>query len=212
MPYAVRNPECIATLGLACFPFARRYLGNRCFFLFLRLLRCFSSAGYLPMTILFTIGWPDSTLAGFPHSEIHGSMDICSSPWLIAACHVLLRLLMPRHSSYALSSLTFSENRQVWGKPSFLLLVLFVTLVLNDLSFSLSFHYVSKSCKVFRYQYVFQHFSYPFLFEKTLIFSESFDSFLLTSSSLFSFQTSFSSILDAWKVNSAKRLLVRLSS
>ena len=22
--------------------------------------------------------------AGFPHSEIHGSMDICSSPWLIA--------------------------------------------------------------------------------------------------------------------------------
>ena len=30
---------------------------------------------------------------------------ICSSPWLIAACHVLLRLLMPRHSPYALSSL-----------------------------------------------------------------------------------------------------------
>ena len=32
--------------------------------------------------------------------------DICSSPWLIAACHVLLRLLMPRHSPCALSSLT----------------------------------------------------------------------------------------------------------
>ena len=29
--------------GLASFPFARRYLENRCFFLFLRLLRCFSS-------------------------------------------------------------------------------------------------------------------------------------------------------------------------
>ena len=29
--------------GLASFPFARRYLGNRCFFLFLLLLRCFSS-------------------------------------------------------------------------------------------------------------------------------------------------------------------------
>ena len=39
---------------------------------------------------------------GFPHSEIHGSQDICSSPWLIAACHVLRRLLMPRHSPCAL--------------------------------------------------------------------------------------------------------------
>ena len=29
--------------GLASFPFARRYLENRCFFLFLRVLRCFSS-------------------------------------------------------------------------------------------------------------------------------------------------------------------------
>ena len=43
----------------------------------------------------------------FPHSEIHGSKLICSSPWLIAACHVLLRLLMPRHSPYALFRLNF---------------------------------------------------------------------------------------------------------
>ena len=33
--------------GLASFPFARRYLGNRCFFLFLELLRCFSSPRFL---------------------------------------------------------------------------------------------------------------------------------------------------------------------
>ena len=45
--------------------------------------------------------------AGLPHSEISGSMDICSSPRLFAACHVLLRLLMPRHSPCALSSLTY---------------------------------------------------------------------------------------------------------
>ena len=44
--------------------------------------------------------------AGFPHSEICGSMLMCSSPQLIAACHVLHRLLMPRHSPCALSSLT----------------------------------------------------------------------------------------------------------
>ena len=34
--------------GLGSFPFARRYLGNRCFFLFLALLRCFSSGGSPP--------------------------------------------------------------------------------------------------------------------------------------------------------------------
>ena len=45
--------------------------------------------------------------SGFPHSEIHGLTDICSSPWLIAACHVLRRLLMPRHSPCALYSLTY---------------------------------------------------------------------------------------------------------
>ena len=44
--------------------------------------------------------------AGLPHSDIPGSMDICSSPRLFAACHVLLRLLMPRHSPCALISLT----------------------------------------------------------------------------------------------------------
>ncbi len=43
---------------------------------------------------------------GFPHSEICGSMAVCASPQLIAACHVLLRLLMPRHSPCALISLT----------------------------------------------------------------------------------------------------------
>ena len=35
------------SFGLGSFPFARRYSGNRCFFLFLRLLRCFSSPGSL---------------------------------------------------------------------------------------------------------------------------------------------------------------------
>ena len=45
--------------------------------------------------------------AGFPHSEISGSTVICTSPKLIAACHVLLRLLMPRHSPCALFSLTY---------------------------------------------------------------------------------------------------------
>ena len=47
---AVRTPEC-SHPGLGSFPFARRYSGNRCFFLFLRLLRCFSSPGSLRMAM-----------------------------------------------------------------------------------------------------------------------------------------------------------------
>ena len=42
---------------------------------------------------------------GLPHSEIHGSLLLCSSPQLIAALHVLLRLCMPRHPPCALSML-----------------------------------------------------------------------------------------------------------
>src|SRR5690606_6255781 len=37
-----------------------------------------------------------------PHSETHGSIRICRSPWLIAACRVLLRLREPRHPPCAL--------------------------------------------------------------------------------------------------------------
>ena len=45
---AVRTPECTHS-GLASFHFARRYFGNRkIFFLFLALLRCFSSGGSPP--------------------------------------------------------------------------------------------------------------------------------------------------------------------
>ena len=46
IPYAVRTPECTHS-GLGSSAFARRYLRNRFFFLFLRLLRCFSSPGSL---------------------------------------------------------------------------------------------------------------------------------------------------------------------
>ena len=51
--------------------------------------------------------------AGFPHSDISGSMLICSSPKLFAAYHVLHRLLMPRHSPCALLRLTASELASV---------------------------------------------------------------------------------------------------
>jgi hypothetical protein len=49
---------------------------------------------------------------GFPHSEICGSKDACSLPQLIAACHVLHRLEVPRHPPCALSSLTVKLTRE----------------------------------------------------------------------------------------------------
>ena len=103
--YAVLTPK-DKSLGLGSFPFARRYSGNRCFFLFLRVLRCFSSPGCLLHGYVFTVRRPGITLSGFPHSDICGLTDICSSPQLFAACHVLLRLPVPRHPPYALLHLT----------------------------------------------------------------------------------------------------------
>ena len=74
----------------------------------------FSSSGYLdvsvprvPLHTLWIGVWIHEVCScGFPHSEISGSMDICSSPKLFAAYHVFHRLLVPRHPPYALSCLT----------------------------------------------------------------------------------------------------------
>ena len=71
-------------------------------FLFLRVLRCFSSPGS-------PLAWPGAGLApgGLPHSEIRASTGICPYARLIAACHVLHRLREPRHPSCALLSFPF---------------------------------------------------------------------------------------------------------
>ena len=101
----VHYPESLA-FGLGSFHFARRYFGNRCFFLFLPVLRCFSSRSSLRTDYIFIRRYRDITPCGLPHSVICGSMDICSSPQLFAACHDLRRLPVPRHPPYALNHLT----------------------------------------------------------------------------------------------------------
>ena len=68
--------------------FARRYFGNRCFFLFLHLLRCFSSVGSLPIAYVFSNGYLISLLSEFPHSEIY---DYCGCLLLIIAFRSLPR-------------------------------------------------------------------------------------------------------------------------
>ena len=65
------------------------------------------SVHWVPFHTLWIGVWTTGVLpARFPHSDICGSMDICSSPQLFAAYHVFLRLLVPRHPPCALSSLT----------------------------------------------------------------------------------------------------------
>ena len=74
----------------------------------------FSSSGYLDVSVhrvpsvklWIHLTVPEVLSGGFPHSDIRGSMDICSSPRLFAAYHVFLRLSVPRHPPCALSCLT----------------------------------------------------------------------------------------------------------
>ena len=77
----------------------------------------FSSSGYLDVSVhrvpfhsLWIQLWIHGVFpCGFPHSDIRGSLDICSSPRLFAAYHVFRRLSVPRHPPCALSCLTRSK-------------------------------------------------------------------------------------------------------
>jgi hypothetical protein len=60
----------------------------------------FQFAGFASWTYGFSPGYP--SLGGLPHSEIPGSTIARISPGLIAACHVLHRLSVPRHPPNAL--------------------------------------------------------------------------------------------------------------
>ena len=106
---AVRTP-CCTQHGLGSSHFARRYFGNRCFFLFLRLLRCFSSPGSLPCVM-------DSRMddrgllcrvSPFRHLRIEGYLH------LPAAFRSLLRLssaLSAKASTLRSCSLTVSVTK-----------------------------------------------------------------------------------------------------
>ena len=98
---AVLQPRmCIATPAVWALPRSLATTrGIISYFLFLEVLRCFSSLRSPPckmlrMHVLQT--------CGLSHSEIRGSMVICTYPRLIAAYHVLHRLCEPRHPPCAL--------------------------------------------------------------------------------------------------------------
>ena len=66
-------------IGLGCSPFARHYLGNHYCFLFLRVLRCFSSPGalHIPMYSARMMTWSStSRVAPFGHPRIKACLQL----------------------------------------------------------------------------------------------------------------------------------------
>ena len=98
----VLQPRFCKQSRFGLFPVRSPLLGE--YFLFLQVLRCFSSLGALPPTYVFGRRMLRVRRNEFPHSEIPGSKPIHGSPRLIAVSHVLHRHLAPRHSPKALSS------------------------------------------------------------------------------------------------------------
>ena len=66
----------------------------------------FQFAGFPPPCLCVRHGVAGSSPAGSPHSGTRGSMGMCPSPRLFAACRAFRRLLAPRHPPCALLRLT----------------------------------------------------------------------------------------------------------
>ena len=102
---------CIATHGLAYFAFARHYLRNLVWFLFLALLRCFSSGGSPHTTILF-IAWCISF--SYADCSIRTSTDQCllttprsfsqlTTSFFGSQCQGILHMLFFAWTTYCIS-------------------------------------------------------------------------------------------------------------
>ena len=67
--------------GLGSFPFARRYSGNHCCFLFLRLLRCFSSPGSPPCVMDWRMDDRSSScrVSPFRHLRVTGYLLLAAA-------------------------------------------------------------------------------------------------------------------------------------
>ena len=74
----------------------------------------FQFAGFPPRAYVFGPRRRGCSPAGFPHSDTHGSLPVCGSPWLFAACRVLRRLPVPRHPPCAFLCLTLPFVRLAW--------------------------------------------------------------------------------------------------
>ena len=101
----------------------------------------FSSCRYLDVSVpcvrsaLLTV--PVLQTGGLPHSDISGSIPVCSSPELFAAFHVLLRLLKPRHPPYALICFLCLSRLEIVSFRPLSFTSLSVSIIVNELSSNL---------------------------------------------------------------------------
>ena len=91
--------------GLGSFPFARRYLGNRYYFLFLALLRCFSSRRLPPIK-----GYQTSGLVGCPIRKSPGLSLLTARRSLsqLVTSFFAVWCIGIRHAPFVLSPITVS--------------------------------------------------------------------------------------------------------
>ena len=113
--------SCVATVTVWALPRSLATTkGIIIYFLFLQVLRCFSSLRQLSRLARVTV----LQTAGLSHSEIFGSKVICTYPKLIAAYHVLHRLCEPRHPPYALSYFLLIKDKARIHKATFIAFIL----------------------------------------------------------------------------------------
>ena len=107
------NSSCGPTTPLmwfGLFPVRSPLLGESLLISLPGLLRWFTSPSIAPASYVFRCSGDSISAAGLLHSEIRGSQDMCSSPRLIAAYHVLLRLAAPRHPPWTCIRLTILSS------------------------------------------------------------------------------------------------------
>ena len=103
-----------------------------------------------PIDYVFIYRFHILSMEGFPIRKSADITAICASPQLIAACHVLRRLPMPRHSPCALISLnSFFISFLIWcmsfANRLFLLVVINYPILFSwkDLKFSVNNNLIS---------------------------------------------------------------------
>ena len=109
--YKVLQPRS-SRFGL--FPFRSPLLRESIFLSFPPVTKMFQFTGLLSYTYVFSIRYLRITVGEFPHSDISGSKLTYSSPKHFVVCHVLLQLLVPRHSPCALSNLITIFYFLIW--------------------------------------------------------------------------------------------------
>jgi hypothetical protein len=115
IPIAPRNPEPTRVGPVWAVPLSLATThGIAACFLFLRVLRCFTSPGLPPAAMDSPQDTAVLPAVGFPIRTSTDRSLVSGSPWLFAATHVLHRLLEPRHPPHALSSLVTPSS----GLPS----------------------------------------------------------------------------------------------